>query len=84
MRGRSGAIESETTIFILSQCTDFSPGNSSGAAAPGVSCSVASVSSSWKDVMQPVVFEEVHLVISSSLEPTFEAVQRRSINVLLC
>jgi len=32
---------------------------------------------------QSLVFEEVHLTISSSLEWTFEAVQRRSINVFL-
>ena len=41
------------------------------------------------EVVQPIglgrllVFEEVHLLISLSLKPTFEAVQRRSINVLL-
>jgi len=30
-----------------------------------------------------LVFEEVHRLISSSLKPSFEAVQRRSINVFL-
>ena len=65
----------------------YSPGYSPGAAASGISCAISSVSSSWKKVMQPVglcrrlVFEEVQLAISSSLDPTFETVQRSSISV---
>jgi len=62
--------------------------NSPGAAAPGTSCSICSLHTG-KWIVQPVrlgrpvVFKEVHLMISSSLKPTFEAVQRRSINIFL-
>ena len=59
----------------------ISPGNSPGAAAPGISCSICDLQFFiLVRIVQPLglgrqlVFEEVHLLISSSLQPTFEAV----------